>query len=115
LAGKTNANLKVVIAQKPLPSCFSFAVSAHFVVDWKSEQREKCLAAQAQAKTEMTAAGIFPDVEVITGDEVQTILNHTSRLQADLLEIGTNRGSLIADRKTHSLTDRCTCAVLVVP
>ena len=53
LAREIGADLKVIIVLKPLPACFSFAVSAVFAGIWRQAQLQKCNALQIQAKQQM--------------------------------------------------------------
>jgi hypothetical protein len=71
LAREIGADLKVIIVLKPLPACFSFAVSAIFASIWRKAQLQKSTALQAQARLQMRKAGIYADVELVTGNEVR--------------------------------------------
>ena len=79
LAREIGADLKVIIVLKPLPACFSFAVSAIFAGIWRKAQLQKSTALQAQARMQMRKAGIYADVELVTGNEVRTIVKYGER------------------------------------
>jgi nucleotide-binding universal stress UspA family protein len=115
LARGIGADLKVIIVLKPLPACYSFAVSAVFAYAWKRSQLKKTSALQSQAKQQMTRAGIFPDAELIAGNEVMTILKCANRYQADLIVMGIRNRTIVTDRTTQDVVDRAPCAVLGVP
>jgi nucleotide-binding universal stress UspA family protein len=115
LAREIGADLKVIIVLKPLPACFSFAVSAIFAHTWKRARLQKCTALHCQAKQQMAKAGLYPDAELVTGSEVQTILRCTKQYQADLLVMGMKIRTIVTDRTTQDVAERSSCAVLGVP
>jgi nucleotide-binding universal stress UspA family protein len=115
LARETGADLKVIVVIKPIPACFSFAVSAVFAGMWKEAQLKKCAALQIQATREMAKAGIYPDVELVEGDEVRTILKSARQFQADLIVMPLRNRTIITDRTTQDVADRSPCAVMAVP
>jgi nucleotide-binding universal stress UspA family protein len=115
LARETGADLKVVIVLKPLPACFSFAASAVFACMWKDAQLKKCTALQMQARREMARAGIYPDAELVAGDEVRMILKCAKQYDADLIVMPLRNRTVVTDRTTQEVSDRSTCAVLAVP
>jgi len=115
LAREIGADLKVIIVLKPLPSCFSFAVSAVFAHSWKRSQLKKCSALHNQAKQQMVKAGIFPDVELVSGTEVHTILRCAKQYLADLIVMGIRNRAVVTDRTTQDVVERSRCAVLGVP
>ena len=115
LARGIGADLKVVIVLKPLPACFSFAVSAVFAQNWKRAQLKKCSALHMQAKQQMVKAGIFPDAELVTGSEVFTILRCAKQYRAELIVMGMRNRTIVTDRTTQDVAERSTCAVLGVP
>ena len=51
LAREIGADLKVIIVLKPLPACFSFAISAVFAQIWKHAQFAEMFCASQQGKT----------------------------------------------------------------
>jgi nucleotide-binding universal stress UspA family protein len=115
LAHEIGADLKVIIVLKPLPACFSFAVSAVFADIWKRAQSQKCSALYARARHEMCEAGIFPDAELVSGIEVRTILNCAKRYRADLIVMSMRNRTIVTDRTTQDVAERSPCAVLGVP
>ncbi len=115
LAHEIGADLKVIVVLKPLPACFSFAVSAIFAHIWKQAQLQKCNALHGQAKQQMAKAGLYPDAELVTGDEVHTILKSAKQYQADLIVMGMRNRTIVTDRTTQDVSERSPCAVLGVP
>jgi nucleotide-binding universal stress UspA family protein len=115
LAREIGADLKVIIVLKPLPACFSFAVSAVFAHIWKHAQLQKCSALHSHAKQQMVKAGIFPDAELVAGSEVHTILRCAKQYQADLIVMGLRNRTILTDRTTQDVAERSPCAVLGVP
>lgn len=115
LAREIGADLKVVIVLKPLPACFSFAVSAVFAHSWKTAQSNRCSALLAEAVQIMAKAGVFPDAEVVAGSEVQTILRCAKQYRADLIVMGMRHRTIATDRTTQDVVERSPCAVLGVP
>ena len=63
----------------------------------------------------MAKAGLYPDVELVTGSEVQTILRCAKQYQADLLVMGMKNRTIVTDRTTQDVAERSSCAVLGVP
>ncbi len=115
LAHEIGADLKVIIVLKPLPACFSFAVSAVFACMWTQAQLQKCVALQTQARQQMRKAGIYADVELVTGNEVRTILRYAKEYLADLIVMGMRNRTIVTDRTTQDVAERSPCAVLGVP
>jgi nucleotide-binding universal stress UspA family protein len=115
LAREIGADLKVIIVLKPVPACFSFAVSAVFAHTWKDGQLQKCTALHTHAKQLMANAGIFPDAELVAGSEVYTILRCAKKHQADLIIIGNRNRTIVTDRTAQDVAELSPCAVLGVP
>jgi nucleotide-binding universal stress UspA family protein len=115
LAREIGADLKVIIVLKPLPACFSFAASAVFADMWRQAQLRKCTAVQASATQQMRKAGIYPDAQLVTGNEVQTILGCAKEFRADLIVMGMRNRTLVTDHTTQDVAERSPCAVLGVP
>jgi nucleotide-binding universal stress UspA family protein len=115
LGREIGADLKVIIVLKPLPACFSFAVSAVFAHIWKRTQLQKCTALHSQAKQQMAKAGLYPDAELVTGNEVHTILRSAKQYQADLIVMGMRNRTIVTDHTTQDVAERSPCAVLGVP
>ena len=65
----------MIIVLKPLRAYFSFAMSAVFADMWRKAQLQKCNALQHQARQQMGRAGIYANVELVSGNEVQRSLN----------------------------------------
>jgi nucleotide-binding universal stress UspA family protein len=115
LAREIGADLKVIIVLKPLPACFSFAVSAVFAHVWKRSQLEKCSALHTEAKRQMAKAGIFPDADLVPGSEVHTILKCAKQYRADLIVMGMRHRTIVSDRTAQDVVEWSPCAVLGVP
>jgi nucleotide-binding universal stress UspA family protein len=115
LAREVGADLKVIIVLKPLPACFSFAVSATFAHIWKRAQLQKCSALHSEAKQQMAKAGLFPDAEQVAGSEVHTILRSAKQYRADLIVMGMRNRTIVTDRTAQDVAERSPCAVLGVP
>jgi nucleotide-binding universal stress UspA family protein len=115
LAREIGADLKVIVVLKPLPACFSFAPSAVFSSMWKQAQAQKCSALHSNAKQQMARAGIFPDAELIAGNEVRSILRCASEYSANLIVMGMRNRTIVTDRLTQDVAERSPCAVLEVP
>ena len=115
LAREIGAELKVIIVLKPLPACFSFAVSAVFAQMWKRANSQKSSTLHSHAKQQMAKAGIFPDAELVAGSEVHTILRCAKQYRADLIVMGLRNRTIVMDRTAQDVADRSSCAVLGVP
>jgi nucleotide-binding universal stress UspA family protein len=115
LAREIGADLKVIIVLKPLPACFSFAVSAIFAGIWRKAQLQKSTALQAQARLQMRKAGIYADVELVAGNEVRTIVKYAKGYRADLIVMGMRNRTIVTDRTILEVGERSPCAVLCVP
>lgn len=115
LAREIGADLKVIIVLKPLPACFSFAVSAVFAHIWKRRQSQTCSALYSDTKQQMSRAGIFPDAELVAGSEVHTILKCARQYRADLIVMGMRNRTIVTDRTSQDVAEQSSCAVLGVP
>jgi nucleotide-binding universal stress UspA family protein len=115
LAKALRAELSVVTVLEPLPSYYSFAMSAVPAVHWTEteEKRARYSALQAEAQQQAKAAGLVIDAELISGDEVGTIIDCTKRHHSDLLVLGMRKhGWLMAGHTAKDLTERAPCALL---
>jgi len=115
LAKALRAELSVVTVLEPLPSYYSFAMSAVPAVHWTEteEKRARYSALQAEARQQAKAAGLVIDAELISGDEVGTIIDCTKRHHSDLLVLGMRKhGWLMAGHTAKDLTERAPCALL---
>ena len=63
----------------------------------------------------MAKAGLYPDVELVTGSEVHTILRSAKQYQADLIVMGMRNRTIVTDRTTQDVAERSPCAALGVP
>ena len=115
LAKALRAELSVVTVLEPLPSYFSFAISAVPPVHWTEteEKRARYSALQAEARQQAKAAGLVIDAELISGDEVGTIIDCTKRHHSDLLVLGLRKHSWLMEGHTaKDLAERAPCALL---
>ena len=115
LAKALRAELSVVTVLEPLPSYYSFAMSAVPAVHWTEteEKRARYSALQVEARQQAKAAGLVIDAELISGDEVGTIIDCTKRRHSDLLVLGMRKhGWLMAGHTAKDLTERAPCALL---
>jgi len=115
LAKALRAELSVVTVLEPLPSYYSFVISAVPAVHWTEteEKRARYSALQAEARRQAKAAGLVLDTELIRKDEVGTIIDCTKRHHSDLLVLGMRKhGWLMAGHTAKDLTERAPCALL---
>jgi nucleotide-binding universal stress UspA family protein len=114
LAKALRAELCVVTVLEPLPSYYSFAISAVPAVHWTEteEKRARYSALQAEARQQAKDAGLVLDTELISGDEVGTIIDCTKRPHSDLLVLGMRKHSwLLAGHTAKDLIERAPCAL----
>ncbi len=113
LARALGAKLKVVTVLEPLPTYFSFAVSAALAVHWEDEKRARYTALQEQARQQAAAADLYFDTELIHGEEVGTIIECARKYQSDLLVLGMRKHTLLMGHTTgHEIAERSPCALL---
>jgi len=113
LAKVLGAELSVVTVLEPLPIYYSFATIAAPAIHWTEEKRTKYSALQAEARQEALAEGIVLDAELISGDEVGSIVECAKRHHSDLLVLGMRQHSwLIAGHTAQDVAERAPCAVL---
>jgi len=81
--------------------------------NWTEEKRVRYSALQAEARQQAKAAGIVLDAELISGDEVGSIVKCAKRLHADLLVLGMRKHSwLMTGHTAQDIAERAPCAVL---
>ena len=113
LAKTLSAELSVVTVLEPLPAYYSFAVSSAPASTWTEEKRVRYGALQAEARQQAKAAGIVLDAELISGDEVGSIVKCAKRHHADLLVLGMRRHTwLMTCHTAQDIAERAPCAVL---
>jgi nucleotide-binding universal stress UspA family protein len=113
LAKVLRAELSVVTVLEPLPIYYSFALIAVPAFHWTEEKRTKYGALQAKARQQAKAAGLALDAELISGDEVGTIIECTTRHHSDLLVLGMRKHSLLmAGHTAKDIAERAPCALL---
>jgi nucleotide-binding universal stress UspA family protein len=113
LAKTLGAELTVVTVLEPLPGYYSFAVSSVPAWNWTEEKRIRYGALQAEARQQAKAAGVVLDAELISGDEVGSVVKCAERHHADLLVLGMRKHSwLMTGHTAHDIAERAPCAVL---
>jgi hypothetical protein len=97
----------VIIVLRPVPACFSFAVSAVFAHSWKHAQLQKCSALHSHAKQQMSKGSLYPDAELVAGSEVHAILRCAKQYRADLIVMGMrNSERYVNHRRTGQITSQ---------
>src|ERR1700731_968168 len=114
LAKTLSAELSVVSVLEPPPGYYSFAVSAVPAFNWTEEKRTRYGALQAEARQQVKAAGVVLDAELISGDEVGSIVECTKRHHSDLLVLGMRKHKLLMGNTTRKIVERAPCALLGV-
>jgi nucleotide-binding universal stress UspA family protein len=113
LAKKLSAELSVVTVLEPVPASYSFATSVIPAFRWTEEKRVRYRALQAQARQQAEAAGVVLDAELISGDEVGSIVECAKRHHSDLLVLGLRKHTwLMAGHTSQDIAERAPCAVL---
>jgi nucleotide-binding universal stress UspA family protein len=108
------ADLKVVTILEPLPSYLSFAPSASFAMNWQNEQQTRCSVLQRHARQQLSRSGVYPDGELIPGDEVNSIIECAKRYRADLLILGMRMHTLLSGHTGRRVAEQAPCSVLGV-
>lgn len=114
LAKVLGAELTVVTILEPLPTYFSFAVSAAYAADWKDEKQARYIALQEQARQQAFLAGLHLETELIHGDEVGTIIECAKKYRADLLVLGMRKHTILMGHTGQDVVERSPCALLGV-
>jgi len=112
LAKELHAELTVVTVLEPLPVYYSFATSALSAVHWTEKKREKYSALQAEAREQAEAAGLVPDAELVSGDEVGSIIGCTKKYHCDLLVLGMPQHKILMGHTARDIAERAPCALL---
>jgi len=108
------ADLKVVTVVEPLPSYLSYAPSARFAEDWKSEQKTRCSVLQSHAQEQLRTSGVYPDAELVPGTEIATIIESAKKFRADLLILGMKKHALLHGHTGQHVAEMAPCSVLGV-
>jgi nucleotide-binding universal stress UspA family protein len=109
-----SAELDVVTILEPLPIYSSFSTLAAPVIDWSDEQRSRCIGLQIEARQHAQDAGIIFRTELVSGDEVSSIIECAKKYQADLLVLGMRKHRLLVGRTTHDIAEHSPCPLLGV-
>jgi nucleotide-binding universal stress UspA family protein len=113
LAKTLSAELSVVTVLEPIPGYYSFAVSAIPAFNWTEEKRVRYSALQDKARQQAKTAGVVLDAELVSGDEVGTIVDCAKKHHSDLLVLGMRKHSwLMAGHTAKDIAERAPCAVL---
>jgi nucleotide-binding universal stress UspA family protein len=113
LAKALSAELSVVTVLEPLPGYYSFAISSVPASNWIEEKRARYSALQAEARQQAKAAGVVLDAELISGDEVDSIIKCAKSHHSDLLVLGMRKHNLlVAGHTAQNIAERAPCAVL---
>jgi nucleotide-binding universal stress UspA family protein len=113
LAKALSAELCVVSVVEPLPGYYSFAVSVEPALNWTEEKRVRFSSLQVEARQQAKNAGVVLDAELISGDEVGSIVECAKRHHSDLLVLGMRKHSwLMAGHTAQDIAERAPCAVL---
>jgi nucleotide-binding universal stress UspA family protein len=114
LARCLGGELKIVTVIEPFPAYYSFAPKALPVSEWSGAKREKYASLQAKARQLAKAAGLWLDTEMISGDEVGSIIECARKYRADLLVLGMRKHRLLMGYTAHDVAERSPCALLGV-
>src|ERR1700730_6535589 len=114
LAKALSAELDVVTILEPLPIYFSFSTLAAPVIDWSDEQRTRCIALQIEARQLAEVAGIIFRTELVSGDEVSSIIECAKKYRADLLVLGMRKHRLLIGHTTRDIAEHSPCPLLGV-
>ena len=114
LAKALSAELDVVTILEPLPIYFSFSTLAAPVIDWRDERRTRCIALQIEARQLAEVAGIIFRTELVSGDEVSSIIECAKKYRADLLVLGMRKHRLLIGHTTHDIAEHSPCPLLGV-
>jgi nucleotide-binding universal stress UspA family protein len=115
LAKAVQAELSVVTVLEPLPLYYSFATLAQPGARWTEEKQAKAAELQSEARKQAEAAGMPISAELLSGDEVGTIISSARRHHADLLVLGLRRHTLMVGGHTaQDVAERSPCALLGV-
>ena len=109
-----NADLKVITVAEPLPAYYSYAPSAKFAEDWKSKQENRCSVLQGHAREQLRTSGVYPDAELVPGDEVATIIESAKKFRADLLILGMKKHALLHGHTGKDVAEMAPCSVMGV-
>jgi nucleotide-binding universal stress UspA family protein len=113
LAKTLSAELSVVTVLEPIPGYYSFAVSAVPAFNWTEEKRVRYRALQDKARQQAKTAGVVLDAELVSGDEVGTIVDCAKKHHSDLLVLGMRKHSwLMTGHTAKDIAERAPCAVL---
>ena len=113
LAKTLSAELSVVTVLEPIPGYYSFAVSAVPAFNWTEEKRVRYRALQDKARQQAKTAGVVLDAELVSGDEVGTIVDCAKNHHSDLLVLGLRKHSwLMTGHTAKDIAERAPCAVL---
>jgi nucleotide-binding universal stress UspA family protein len=108
-----SAELSVVTVLEPLPGYYSFAINAAPASNWTEEKRARYIALQAEARQKAKAAGVVLDAELISGDEVDSIIKCAKSHHSELLVLGMRKHNwLVAGHTAQNIAERAPCAVL---
>lgn len=116
LARAIGAELKVITVLEPIPAYYSFAVAgaAVPVETWEKDEHKRSESLRLKARKAVSDAGIFPEVELIEGGEVDTILACARKYHADLLVLGMRKHRWLPGHTAHNVAEGAPCAVLGV-
>ena len=113
LAKTLSAELSVVTVLEPIPGYYSFAVSAVPAFNWTEEKRVRYRALQDKARQQAKTAGVVLEAELVSGDEVGTIVDCAKKHHSDLLVLGMRKHSwLMTGHTAKDIAERAPCAVL---
>jgi nucleotide-binding universal stress UspA family protein len=114
LAKALNAQLSVVTVIEPLPTYYSFAVSALPATAWREEKQARYASLHAKARRQAKAAGIWLDTELVNGDEVSTIIECARKYRADLLVLGMRKHTFLMGHTARDIAEQSPCALMGV-
>ena len=112
LAKTLSAELSVVTVLEP-PRLLFLCGKRGTGLELDRGKRVRYSALQAEARQQAKAAGVLLDAELISGDEVGSIVECAKRHHSDLLVLGMRKhGWLMAGHTAQDIAERAPCAVL---
>jgi nucleotide-binding universal stress UspA family protein len=109
------AELFIVTVVEPLPSYYSWAVSGPLAIQWTEDKEKESVLLQANARQRAEAAGVWPDTELVNGDEVDSIIHCAKKYQADLLIMGMRQHTWLMGHTAKDVAERSPCTLMGVP
>lgn len=114
LARSLGADLRIVSVIEPASFYYSLATVHKPALQWAMEKRLRITDLQAEAREQASRESLSVTTEIVSGDEVASIVECAEKSHADLLVLELPKHGLLFGHTANDVAERAPCSLLGV-